>query len=479
MLDGYLALGDVEIANSARLETYLQTVGSPLDSIGVCACETFTAQLVGDEPYTTPAEDNAPWYDPDVPESGEFAGLLVLTVEGLDDNPVSRTVTQSAAGGAVIGPAVPQPLTVTVTGLLLGASCCGAEYGLRWLRQALAGCGGPCSDDCMTIYNCCPGEGLTPDEFAARHRRTLRRVALIDGPRVTSRSGDGCTSGQCSSGADIITVEFVLTAASPWQWSDPIPTLDLALPTDDGAECITWCVHRSPTAPSSPVCLEPDAACTADSVTAPVVDDADCAVSWSVLDRDAPCDQTCRLAACPDPQERCADPRCQTPTPPAPPEPDTCFCRAIAVNSTYLELDLEAWPRWFGAAPMIEIYAGSQALRRITVEIYERTDNHEGMTCEDVVDAERCNPHSVYEIAYVPAGGTLRLDGQIGRAIVECGGVCEGSPDAYGRNGAPLTFPLLDCASYCVAIHADAIFTPADDATIRLALTGLEYGPGL
>ncbi|MET7809733.1 hypothetical protein ABZT26_02600 [Streptomyces sp. NPDC005395] len=480
MLDGYLALGGVEIANSARLEAYLETIGSPLDSVGVCHCDTFTAELVGDEPYTTSAEDEAPWYDEDVPESGEFAGLMVLTVDGLDDNPVARTVTQSAAGGAVIGPARPQPLTITVTGLLLGSTCCGAEYGLRWLSQALAGCAGPCGDDCLTLYNCCPGPDLTEEEFAARHRRTLRRVALVDGPRVTARQGDGCTSGTCKSGADVITVEFVLTAASPWQWADPVTMLDrLPVPTDDGSECITWCVHGSPTAPARPVCIIPDEVRPPGAVAAAVVDTAGCSVDWPVLDRDAPCDMPCRHAPCPDPQELCGDPSCRTPTPPAPPQPETCFCQALAVNSSYAELDLSRWPRHFGAVPMIEVYAGSTDLRRLTVEIYERTANHEGMTCEEVAVAERCNPHSVYEIAFVPAGGWHTLDGQVGRAFVECGGVCEGSPDAYGRNGGPLTFPLLDCASYCVAIQADAIFTPADDATITLSLAGRDYSAPL
>lgn len=67
------------------------------------------------------------------------------------------------------------------------------------------------------------------------------------------------------------------------------------------------------------------------------------------------------------------------------------------------------------------------------------------------------------------------LDGQVERASVECAGTCEGSSDAYGRNGGPLQFPLLDCANYCVLLEADAIFMPADDARITIALSGREY----
>ncbi|NED79499.1 hypothetical protein G3I76_05245, partial [Streptomyces sp. SID11233] len=67
MLEWYLTLGGTEIANHARLSRYLETVGSPLTEASPCGCETFDAALVGDEPYTTPEEDAAPWWDPDVP----------------------------------------------------------------------------------------------------------------------------------------------------------------------------------------------------------------------------------------------------------------------------------------------------------------------------------------------------------------------------------------------------------------------------
>lgn len=105
-----------------------------------------------------------------------------------------------------------------MTGILLGATCCAVEYGLHWLGQALQGCtGSACGGDCVTMFNCCPGEEETAAAFNERHRRTYRRVALVDGPTVTTSDGDGsCTVGQRSIGADIITVEFVLVAATPW-----------------------------------------------------------------------------------------------------------------------------------------------------------------------------------------------------------------------------------------------------------------------
>ncbi|MDX3360588.1 hypothetical protein [Streptomyces sp. ME02-6978.2a] len=478
MLEHYLKLGDVEIANHARLNAYVGSVGTALTSVTACGCETFTAELVGDSEYTDPATDAAPWYDPDLPESAAFAGLMVLSVDGLDDYPVTRSVSTAVTGGAALGPARVQPRTITVTGILLGSSCCGVEYGLAWLSEALTGCTGDgCGGDCLTFYNCCPGEDVLPEEFEARHARTLRRVALTSPPTVTARAGDGCTSGQCSTGADILTVEFVLTAATPWKWTAPVPLLDVAVPTDDGSECVTWCVHdpKAPP-PAPPACLDlVDSPDCAGGVLVEFADAADCDLVWPDQDSaEHPC-ASCRLAKCPSPDDLCNDPSCRTPAPPVPLPPATCFCHALAVNSEAYELDLSSWPRWFGSVPLIEVHAGSKDLRHVTVSIFKRTAVHTGLTCAEVAVMERCNPAAVYEVAYVPAGGVMTLDGQVGRASVACLGGCENSPDVYGQDGGPLQFPLLDCDTYCVEISADAFNTPADDASVRLSLSGRGY----
>lgn len=345
-LTDYITVGGVEVVNHTRLNTYLQTVGSPLDSTAVCSCESLTAEMVGDLPYSTPEEDEAPWYDPDVPESAQFAGFLLLNVEGLDENPVRRTVTNGVAGGGAIGPARALPRTMVFTGILLGATCCAVEYGLHWLGEALQGCtGGQCEGDCMTLFNCCPGAETSPDEFAEKHRRTIRRVALIDGPRVISRTGNGCVGGDCESGADIVGVEFTLTAGTPWLWTDPMTVMEIVPPVDPDGGCVTWCLHPS---------------------------------------GGEGCDGTCRFAPCPDPTAACADDRCLPPAPPVPLPPDTCFCLPLAAETDYYEMDLTSRPSWSVDAPVITVTAGSTALRNITIEIFERSPNDSAMTCEEV-----------------------------------------------------------------------------------------------
>lgn len=474
-LEWYLALGGTEIANHARLDTYLGTVGSPLDSSTVCGCETFDAILVGDQPYTTPDDpaSPAPWYDPAVPESAEFCGLMVLSVDGLDDYPVTRQVTGAVAGGAALGPGRTQARTITVTGVLLGVTCCAVDYGLRWLAAALGGTtGAQCGGDCLEQYNCCPAQFEDPEVFAEQHRRTVRRVALVSGPSVTAQAGTGCSgTGGCSAGADMLTVEFVLSAATPWQWTDPVTVIDqVPVPTDDGQECITWCVHGGPVDPSAPLCVE-----LSDQCPDGVPFGGGCEIAWPDKEDTGPCSSGCRLAACPDMDDLCADPACRTPTPPVPPPPGTCFCHALAVNAAAYELDLTDRPLWFGVAPIIDVYAGASELRNVTITIVERpTGIDDSVSCEEIATAGRCDAAMVVEIGYVAPGATVTVDGQIGRALVDCAGECETASDVYGRDGAPLEVPMLQARRYCILLEADAMTTPDTDATVSVSVSGRE-----
>lgn len=429
----YMNYGGVEVVNHARLATYLQTVGSPLTDYNGCGCPTFGAEVLEDLPYTTPDDEDspAPWYDPDVPESVEFAGIQVLDVEGLDNNPVQRSVTGGIAGGGAIGPARVLPRTITVTALVLGSTCCGVDYGRHWLEQVLQGCtSGECDGDCLTVYACCPGEELDPATFNARHRRTLRRVALVDGPRVTARVGDGCGTGQCQAGADILTVEFVLTAAVPWLWTDPVEVVEVTPPINTDGDCVEWCLHPPGQCPGG-----------------------------------------CRFATCPDPTAACADTRCTSAMPPLPGSPlNTCFCLPLAVERACYEMDLTGRPNWSSDVPVITVRAGSTDLRNLTIQIYEQGED--GLTCEETADMNRCEPHSFWHVGFVPAGGAVTLDGQTGRATVECAGVCESSPDVYGRDGMPPVYRPLECASYCVCLESDIESPPALDAVVTLSVSG-------
>ena len=440
-INDYIKLGGVEIVNSARLFEYLTSVGSPLTTFSNCACPTFNNTIVGDEPYTTPDDplSPAPWYDPDVPESVEFAGLMLLSIDGMDEYPVTRSTTTAVSGGASLGPTKVQARTLTFTAVLLGSTCCGVEYGLHWLAEALNGCtttGGSCDGDCLELYNCCPGTETTPAQFNDAHHRTLLRVGLTDGPRVTGRIGDGCsnTVGQCQSGADILTVEWTLTATTPWAWTDVTPLLEVVPPSDDTPGCVTWCFHPPVGGIELPGC-----------------------------------GGTCRLAECADPEAGCDDAVV------APSVADSCFCVPLATVRECFDIDLTGRPMWSVDAPVFTVRAGSSGLCGLTITIYERSSGDAALTCEEIAVKRRCEPHSVYYVQTMAAGEVLTLDGRVGRAIVQCRGECGTSMDVYGQDGGPVQWNTLDCAQYCICLETDVMHPPAADAAVLLGVSGRGY----
>lgn len=440
MITDYLKVGSNEIANTARLNAYLTKLGGPFANGTVCACPTLTAAVVGDLPYTVPNDPDpdvaAPWYDADVPDSADFLGFLPLSVAGTDDYPVSRSVTASVSGSGSIGAPRTGPRTLVVTGLLVAKTCCAVEYGLHWLAEALQGCnGGSCSGDCMSMYTCCPPAGITAAQYNARYRRTYRRVALTSGPTVTARDGSGSCTGTCGGGgADILTVEFTLTAGSPWAWTDATPLLDVALPVDTSTDCVTWCKSSS---------------------------------------TDPACGGACKYADCHETADNCGDPRHQpTDLPDTGSAPLTGNCLPLATTRQCYDIDLSGRPQWSVDALSILVRSGSAPLRNVTVTLYSKGSFAASTPCDTIADSNRCNAYATWNISYIPAGGGVTLDGQIGRATLECGGDCAPARNVYGENGAPPAFPPLDCSNYCLCIETDVLNPPGLGSGLSASIAG-------
>lgn len=446
MLTDFLSIGGVEAWNTTRLAAYLENVGSPFDSgAEICGCEVLTRQMIegSGEPatYDTPATDPAPWYDADLPVSGEFLGFLPLSITGLEDNPRARNVTNAVGGGGVFGPSRALPRTITVSGLLIGATCCGSEYGLHYLSEVLGGCtGDSCDGDCIEMFDCCPDGTLTPEQFEAQHKRTFRRVALVSGPTVVERTGTGsCQRGNCGAAGDIIQVEFVLVAASPWAWTDPTPLLDVVPPIGGDGDCINWCFpdsHR--------------------------MDGHDCDPS------------ECLFKNC-DRLDECADPNNQVPRPPQPTVPTASFCIPLAPEEDCYSIDLTTRPRWSSDVPMITVLAGSTALRNVRIVFYERPTGTT-LTCDQIADANRCAPQNSFYITFIPAGGAVTIDGQVGKATIECAGECRTASTVFGdQDGGPVKINEMTCAQYCVCIESDPLNPPAADSNISISVSGRGY----
>lgn len=447
MLSDFAATGVQELWNLPRLQAYLLNVGSPFDNrADICGCDTIGRQQLDPDgaaapaAYDTPATDPAPWYDPDLPASGDFLGFMPLTISGLNDNPRKRNVTGAVGGGGIFGPSRALPLTVVVTGLLIGASCCGSEYGLHWLAEALAGCtGDACDGDCLTMYNCCPDTVLPKPQLDAQHKRTFRRAALVDGPNETGRVGSGgatCARGTCGANGDVIEVEFTIVIASPWAWTETTELLDVTLPATGTGPCIDWCA------------VPPGGSCATGE---------------------------CSHAPCRTAVDACADPRNPVPAPPVPTVPEASFCVPLATDRACYDIDLTTRPQWSTDVPMITVLAGASELRNVRITFYEKPAGT-SQTCDQIADANRCAPQNDFVITYVPANGSVTIDGQIGRATMECEGDCRTASTVFGdTDGGPVKINDINCAELCFCIEVDPNNPPAADARVTVGVSGRGY----
>ncbi|MFI6289998.1 hypothetical protein ACIBEJ_00345 [Nonomuraea sp. NPDC050790] len=429
----WLCFSGVEVANAARVHAYAQAGLAPAHaSVRDCGCAGL-ATILGDDPYTLPAGDEAPWYDPAETSSGDFAGFLVLDVEGLDSAPVSRPVTNRLGEGAVIGRRRYGPRTITVTGVLVGRTACAVDYGQRWLASVLQGalaCGpGACSGDDLEYMTCCPTEAAAEGQCCPGPCttmtcgqgvfRTLRDVALLSEPTVQQRIGGcGCCPGE------LRQIQFQLVAGRPHALR-PAVTVAEAVPwppeTPDD-ECVRWS--------TDPACLDEAGECAAQLP------------------------QPCPL-----------DPNCPPPDLPELPLPNNpCLCEPFTRRQVCVAIPESSAPIWADLVPLLEIYSGSDILRNIRIRFYP---NPFGVPYEELDPCAWC---SEINISYLPEGARLTMDSTRRTIYVQCPGRADTPAEQIvsGPEGRPLSWPVLECGiPYLACISADST-TIATDATVTV-----------
>lgn len=169
MWDGYFTLGGNEIGNSARAIGYTRTAPCPIPWIRDRDCGGI-AVATGDDDYFYTNISEAPWYDPDDPDtSGRFLGLYVVDIAGLSDSTRTATITEKITDGAQVSGYRHTAREVRVRGVLTGAGEDALEYGMTWLRNALSpdACGvhgGDCgASDFQFFVSCPPPRGVVPE----------------------------------------------------------------------------------------------------------------------------------------------------------------------------------------------------------------------------------------------------------------------------------------------------------------------------
>lgn len=238
MYRGYLALAGSELTNTSRLIDHTNPDEPQSWEEAELQCRTAVDYVVGDDtwpglrsflgdsPYVLTA---APWYDAGIPQSAEFLGYWVTSVEGLGPTPMDRSVNPGICAGGSAGPHRDAHREVTVEASLVACTNAGAEFGLDWLACRLHDARG--ARGTTLEYLAAHPAGTAADP--AMLRRTVTRVIQTQPPQITNRMGSGPQQQ-----AEVYTVEFGLAVLDPYVYG---PVTSQAIVWDSTAvEGIEW-----------------------------------------------------------------------------------------------------------------------------------------------------------------------------------------------------------------------------------------------
>ncbi|MBV9919263.1 MAG: hypothetical protein JOY78_00190, partial [Pseudonocardia sp.] len=161
----------------------------------------------------------APWYTTEQPESGEFGGVWVMKVTGLDSTPVERLITQTVGDGAVAGPHRDMSRTVTFEALILACTNAGAEFGLNWLTCLLRST----TDNIDTVLRYLRASPQDSGADPATLVREAHGVVLTKAPEIADRIVT--TSGNHQHG-NMYRITWEMTVLSPYAYL-PADTFDV------------------------------------------------------------------------------------------------------------------------------------------------------------------------------------------------------------------------------------------------------------
>lgn len=166
--------------------------------------------------YSNPINDQAPWYDADIPESGQFLGFMIEEVKQ-DTAVTSRNFSTrlSTSGGGTIGPLRNRERKLDFTVLMFACNEAAMEYGFRYLNDALMSTG--CDDGCTLCdaeyRDSCPSVDGS-EASLDKGRWFLKNVGAVTGPVW----GDDPAPG---SKCNIRRVSFTLVSELPWKFKCP------------------------------------------------------------------------------------------------------------------------------------------------------------------------------------------------------------------------------------------------------------------
>ena len=433
---GYYEYGGTEIINASRTEAYAHNAG--LGWFKPAYENEALAPLLG-EKYSSPLQDDAPWVDYRDPDTYDFMGVYPLNVTGTEDSTWTASVTENIGDGGVVQGVRRTSKTIVFQVVLVGRTVCGAEAGLRWLREALGGrpCLGPTTGSCeghdMCYLRCEPHLDMTeynppivysiddagviteshrnpPDDLTDclnGYLSTLRNVTLTVGPVVQNKAF-------ISDGGAAWTVGFTAVAANPYEWSQEIPLIQgfmdpaVVVPYVDG--------------------VVPEGG----------MFDADGYIETEV---------TCPVTE----YQPVYDPACPfvIPPPGLPSVDIVCFDFPVNFVRRQFVVPEGSVPTWGDMVPYLQIKAPTYEVRSLRLRFYS-----------DVLGAgdpstDPCNFCGDIVFSYIPANSTLIFDGSDKKVYLSTpgGGSRRADSLVFGSDGSPFLWPELSCGiGYIVTV---------------------------
>jgi hypothetical protein len=466
--EGWFSYAGNEIINTTRTETYVRN--AKINWFRPQFENDSLPHVLGDRPYLTPLLDDAPWTDPDVPESYDFYGLYPLGVEGIENSTRSSTTTESLGDGGIPGRLRHGTKTVVFSCVLIAGTEAAADYALTWLRQVLSGgvCGPSTASACFGETLCflsSPPEvdlsaSVQPDstyldggtasvevdtplidggsaqqgllttiegalgsqrgissveECLTPLLRSLRKVLVNNGPTVTSKR-------TTRDGGAVWQVQFTAVAGDPHIFGAEIPVIEGLL---DAERLVPWVGDTEPLGGFI-------------DIVGNAVIEPDCTVPTS-----RPITDPLHPALIP---------------PPGPPSiplgnftpPSSWWRRMFSIPKQYV-------PLWGEVMPRLAIHARDDDLRNLRLRFYA-----DPYKVGDISD-DPCAYCGDIIISYVPMDHTLIFDSADQRVYVTRAGGGEQRADSlvFKSDGTPFEWPALTCGfGYVVTLDLPKEQTP-------------------
>lgn len=184
-------LNGVELSNAWRLYAYVQDARNRNLWDGDCEpwIQWGNACWQDQGTYDNPATDPAPWYSSAEPESAEFLGLWLESLDGLDEPTETRSLAARITSGSATSREAAPGREVVVSGTLFARTERGMEFGQRWLSSLLDNrdqCAG--ANGTLVFRAACPPHVAGADPTSLL--RYLVNVSRLKSPKYESVHGD-------------------------------------------------------------------------------------------------------------------------------------------------------------------------------------------------------------------------------------------------------------------------------------------------